>query len=81
MVRTAGFEVTSRLRSRIPERHREYLVDTANSRDSRRRSTLRFGTVDGGRWTVDKKQPDPISGPLVSAVNYRLLVGTLDHGR
>jgi hypothetical protein len=34
-----------------------------------------------GRWTVDKKRPDPMSGRLTSAVNYRLLVGTLDHGR
>jgi len=37
-----------------------------------------FRYMDGG---VDKKRPDPMSGRLTSAVNYRLLVGTLDHGR
>src|SRR5665647_301887 len=34
-----------------------------------------------GRWTVDRKRPDPMNGRLTSSVNYRLLVGTLDHGR
>jgi len=28
----------------------------------------------------DKKGPDPMSGRLTSAVNYRFFVGTLDHG-
>jgi hypothetical protein len=42
---------------------------------------MRRSTFLLGRWTVDKKRPGPMSGRLASAVNYRLLVGTLDQGR